>query len=277
MKLKKIICFIITLAVIERFCYFQTGSFALGKMRNPYAEAYLADESGVTLQQPLTFLGAGKQFYAFITADQKYVVKFMKWSRKRPLPWLENLSLPFDSLKRDYLSQRKKTADSIMQSTLIALHSLQEETHVKLAKETSSWHLIDKLNIHHTVDKCETFVCVQEKAHPFPEYFLLHPEKREKLLTSFVETVQSQCCKGIINRDPRAYRNFGVIDDKVMIIDIGSFQRADIQGDGLKIAEEVTKELSSLRLWLKQQDPSSLALLDNILLNRLSLLKSSFS
>ncbi|MGR3974052.1 MAG: hypothetical protein QRY72_05755 [Candidatus Rhabdochlamydia sp.] len=274
MKFKKICLFLIAFILVERFCYLQTGSFAVGKMRDNQAPSFPTDLQGVELKQPLVFLGAGKQFYAFETADHNYVVKFMKWSRKRPLPWLETMKTPFDACKTSYLLKRKRARDLVIQSTQIAHDLLNEETHVHKAKPISSWHLIDKLGIYHTVDSCKTFVSVQEKADDFPQYFLTHEAERTSLLASFIDTVASQCLKGVVNTDPRAYRNFGVINHKVIIIDIGSFQHTLNVENFVEVIREITQELSSLRLWLSLNAPSSLADFDYLLLQKMEMLKN---
>src|ERR1700690_2500796 len=90
---------------VERFCRWQTGGFSLPKMLHdsPLVATPPAPEF---FSEPLTFIGAGNQYYAFETADRQYVVKFVKFSRRRPLPWLEKISLPFcNAWKQNYLAE----------------------------------------------------------------------------------------------------------------------------------------------------------------------------
>jgi hypothetical protein len=70
--MKKLILSLLLFVAVERFCYQQTGGFSLPKMlldaplHAPF-EALLAATNPAPefFSQPLTFIGAGNQFYAF--------------------------------------------------------------------------------------------------------------------------------------------------------------------------------------------------------------------
>src|SRR6202051_2909685 len=118
--MKRFFLALLLFLALERFCYFQTGGFILSKM--------LLDNSSPTPgpSETLTFIGAGKQFYAFETADHQVVVKFMKFSRRRPLPWLEKLTF-LKSWSAGYLAERAKRLSNLEYSCALALKYLSEE------------------------------------------------------------------------------------------------------------------------------------------------------
>src|SRR5436190_23936608 len=90
--MKKVIIFIIAFILIERFTYFQTGGFSPYKIICNEKIAIHSDNSmdqqtEHILNQPFYYLGKGVQFFAFISKDQKYVLKFIKHSHSSPRFW----------------------------------------------------------------------------------------------------------------------------------------------------------------------------------------------
>ncbi|MGD0664720.1 MAG: hypothetical protein ABSA17_03190 [Rhabdochlamydiaceae bacterium] len=260
MKWKKIILGCLIFVAVERFCYFQTGTFSLNKMLHEGSPPSPASHaSSIELQQPLRFIGAGKQFYAFETADGKYVVKFMKWSRRRPLPYLEKLHLD------NYLTARARLAANLQKSAALALKCLPGETQLVTPKPSSTFTLIDKLNISHTIPSSSTHYYVQRKASNFTDYFESHISEAEPLLRSFIHTVASQCRRGISNLDPVVSRNYGVVDGNVILLDIGSLLQSSRLHHTAAINQEIVIELLPLRSWLQDKYPQHIKTFDLLL------------
>jgi hypothetical protein len=242
---------------IERFCHFQTEGFALSKM--------LLENSPPSAgpSETLTFIGAGKQFYAFETADRKYVVKFMKFSRRRPLPWLEKIPLSFlESWKRNYLAERAKRLSNLESSSRLALEQLSSEA--ALASYPLSKHLIliDKLGIRHRIDRAQTKFLVQKKATAFILYFEQNPSQAQALISSYIETISSQCKKGISNLDPILERNYGVVDNRMILMDVGSLLASPKLSTSIGLKRQIFLELLPLRQWLQNHHPEHLAYFD---------------
>src|SRR5271169_3480916 len=107
--MNKIIIVIIIFFAVERFCHWQTDGFMLSKMLTRDSPA--RQQGGMTL----TLIGVGNQYYAFETPDHQYVVKFMKFSRRRPLPWLEKIPIP-KLLTENYLAERAKRLNHLQKS-----------------------------------------------------------------------------------------------------------------------------------------------------------------
>ncbi len=258
---KKILLGCLLFISIERFCYFQTGTFALPKMIHKGSPpSPTSSSSSIHLEQPLHFLGAGKQFFAFETADQKYVVKFMKWSRRRPLPWLP----------ANYLLERAQRAANLQKSSLLALNELSQETQLLIPAPTESFTLIDKLGISHTVKSNSVHFYVQKKADNFTDYLSSHLQNAEPLLHSFIQTVASQCRKGIANLDPITHRNFGVVENHVILLDFGSLLADPKLHHISAIHHEIVLELLPLRAYLQKNHPEQVSTFDTLLTTELA-------
>lgn len=247
--MKRFFLFLLLFIAIERFCYFQTDGFILSKM--------LIENSPPTSQGPtetLSFLGAGKQFYAFETSDHQYVVKFMKFSRRRPLPWLEKFSF-----LKTYLTERAKRLSNLKSSSELALQHLSTEAALISYPLPKNLLLIDKLGIAHPVDRSQTHFIVQKKAVPFTTYFKNHPTEAPLLISSYIKTVASQCRKGICNLDPLTDRNYGVVGTQVILMDIGSLMTHPKLHHSAGIQREIFLELLPLRHWLQANYPQHIS------------------
>jgi hypothetical protein len=217
--------------------------------------------------ETLTFIGAGKQFYAFETADHQYVVKFMKFSRRRPLPWLEKISLPsiLHLWKTSYLAERAKRLSNLEYSSHLALEYLSSEAALVSYPLQKNLILIDKLGIAHRIDRSQTKFITQKKAAPFTVYFEQNPSQAHLLISSYIKTVSSQCKKGICNLDPIIDRNYGVVDHQVIIMDIGSLLAHPKLNHNAGVQREIFVELLPLREWLQNKHPQYVAYFDSLL------------
>jgi hypothetical protein len=271
--MKRFLLGVLLFLAIERFCYFQTDGFILSKMLLDIPPVSISQAPDRLFSEPLTFLGAGKQFYAFETADHQYVVKFMKFSRRRPLPWLEKIALPsFLGLwKTHYLTNRAKRLANLEYSSNLALTYLSEEAGlVSYPSLQKTAILIDKLGIHHSVHLSQTKFLVQKKALPFADYFHQNPSQAHRLISSYIQTVASQCRKGICNLDPILERNYGVVNNQTILMDIGSLLAHSKLNSSTGIQREIFLELLPLRAWLQNYHPEHLAYFDSELKNQCS-------
>ncbi len=248
--MKKLL-FVLAFFALERFCYFQTDGFILSKM--------LVENSPPPPgpSETLTFIGAGKQFYAFETADHQYVVKFLKFSRRRPLPWLKKF--PFFT---HYLAERAKRLANLKSSSQLAQKYLSDEAALVSYPLSKNLLLIDKLGISHSVDRSQTIFIVQKKANPFTAYFDQNPSQAQNLISSYIHLISSQCKKGICNLDPLLDRNYGVVCNEAILMDIGSLLPHPKLHHIAGIQREIFIELLPLRHWLQKNHPEHLSYFD---------------
>lgn len=287
--MKKLLIAVVLFFSIERFCHFQTGGFILSKMVldnvTPPSSISFHQNLDIALTQSntkvlmkrcmgssetLTFIGAGKQFYVFETPDQQHVVKFMKFSGRRPLPWLTKL--PF-SWTKQLLAKRSNKLANLRASAALALEQLSLETALIPYPLPQKLILIDKLGIAHTVNRDQTHFIVQKKAAPFTTYFNENPLEAETLISSYIRTVILQCEKGICNLDPLVDRNYGVIysgqpeanrsiNTQVILMDIGSLLAHPKLTRKARVQHEIFVELLSFRQWLHENHPKHISYFD---------------
>ncbi len=99
--MKKLFLGLLLFIAVGYLCRSQTAGFTPSKID---ASAFLAtpqplwhtpeQDASPLLGQPFRFLGAGAQTYAFQSEDGKTVLKFIKQSHRKPLPWLAQLQPP---------------------------------------------------------------------------------------------------------------------------------------------------------------------------------------
>jgi hypothetical protein len=210
-------------------------------------------------------LGSGKQFYAFESEDGSHVIKFIKQSRRKPLPWLSQLSLPspLSHIRDSYLRQRDKRLRELLESCRLASTELAEETGIIMRggdflapHENSIVTLVDNLGIAHKIDLSETKFIFQKKALPLTTPF------SEETINGMIQLTASLCHKGIVNLDPMINRNFGLIERKVILIDFGSLKQEQKVAYYPDFQRAIFLQLLSLREHLQNNQPNTVAYFD---------------
>jgi hypothetical protein len=199
------------------------------------------------LQQPYTFLGAGSECFAFLSADGETVIKFFKLDTWRPVYvkrslWGEGYSAYAGSLVTQHPTgwlwevwlkrlwgMREYRIQRTFASVSLAYERLQEETGVLYIHlnpgEVSPQRLTlyDACHIAHTVDLSQTRFLVQQKATALPDYLALGDEEQaRKGIDALLCLLRARCDKGVADRDLEP-RNFGFVQGRAVEIDTGSF------------------------------------------------------
>ncbi len=197
---------------IERFCYKQTDGFRLSHLFTQ--DLPVAEEKPIPqemLQRPFTYLAKGGQFYAFLSEDRRYVLKFFKNHHLKP-----------------------QALQKLITSCHIAEHDLKEESALvylhlnKTPKKNLQFTLIDKLNIAHKIEASSTAFLIQRYADPVTTHIanLMKKGKNQEAqqaLESLFQLIRKFKEKNIIDRDPNVFTNFGFLEEKPVCIDIGDF------------------------------------------------------
>lgn len=211
----KLFLFLVAFVLVERFCYLQTEGFALSTLicptkRTINAANHVDLEAQEILKQPFYYLGKGSHFFAFVSEDERYVLKFVKQYRSAPGFW-------FNPEKLERGVQR------VINSCQLAYDSLKSETAiiaVHLQPDPQMPHcvqLIDKLGIAHSCNLNATSYLLQKKATPVNETTLTATE-----IEDLKQLIKNRLDKGIVNKDVRP-RNFGLLDGHPIEIDVGAF------------------------------------------------------
>jgi hypothetical protein len=211
------------------------------------------------LSQPFTFLDCGQECYAFASADGKLILKVFKHHHVRQAALLARLThLPyFEKLARE---KRERQARNFA-SCKLAYEELKDETGLIFAhlKKTSvhlpTVTLIDKLGIQHKVALDEIQFLVQRRAELLIPTLRTGTEHAKESITSLLKLISKRCEQGVDDRDPVLSRNYGFLDTRAIIIDVGSFSKKPHLMHPQAYKRELFYETLPLRCLLNERFP----------------------
>ena len=170
------------------------------------------------------------------------------------------------------LGSQKQKLDQIFTSSSIAYSELKEETgllYLNLDPGSSfkklQVKLVDKLGIRHQIDLFRTPFALQIRAdNPF-QALRLHLKHNDidaakNVVMEIVDCLKGRYQKGILDRDPALRRNIGLIKDRAIAIDIGSF----FYSDKLDMQKELQDDTRRMRRWLLKRSPELTTYLDSL-------------
>jgi hypothetical protein len=161
------------------------------------------------LQQKFYLKDQGGQSYVFISADEKYVLKFFK---DMPRPWI-----PFKKYQKKKIGKLIRTINGYH----LAFERLREETgllylHLSPTKPALPTTLVDRLSIEHSIDLSSVYFVLQKRATPVASF-------SESTLNQVSALLQKRASAHIADHDPRLHTNLGWIDGQLVFIDPGRF------------------------------------------------------
>lgn len=264
---------------IERLCHDVTDGFALTRITHPLLKdaefappKFSHDEKKqlhTILSQPFHYLSCGGQTYVFISADHRYVIKFLKFHHRRIPGWIQALPLP--PALAHYRSRKVQRKDFRLRRTLrsyvLAYNHLKEETgliyhHLHHTQDLGeSLILFDRLGYRYHLNLDEYAFLIQKKGVSTAEMLRQlmkegqEQEAKEKL-TALLHFAATRFQKGIHDRDFKFQSNLGFIDDIPAQIDLGSLSL-----DTHQMLPEVYKPAlyegaRRFQRWLEQYYPS---------------------
>jgi len=205
---------------------------------------------------PFTYFSKGKQSYVFLSQDQKYVLKLFRFDTCRmPLGQKtvrmisEWFGLPVKEIKRTFEADAVKTFLSCYLSYTVA----KDQTGVVFVYlnpqkgKFPDFIVKDRMGISYKVDAGRYRFVVQRKADPFLKT-LECAENREPLIDSYRTLLEELQSLGLSNEDPKLSDNFGVLDGKVVAVDIGNFIPMKVYPKG-----EVNRFKDRLEKWLEKR------------------------
>lgn len=292
-KWTKLFLLVLVFISIERFCHKQTEGFRIHKISSdlacdpkwdtaPLTEGQLLDLKR-QLSQPFYFLASGGQCYAFISADNAYVIKFFKHHHMRPHHWVDNLPAPsfLKPLQKKFSSFRLNLLNRVFTSCKLAYDHLKEETaliYLHLNK-TDHFHqkilIHDKLGIAHQVDLDGITFAFQHRASlACPTLKALYRDhnftQAKQCIGSLIDLIilRSKC--GIFDQDPHLKRNFAFIEDKAIEIDLGSFSYNPFLKRTNCWKKELFFETIQLKKWIKKNCPELSPFVESLILEKIS-------
>lgn len=245
----------------------RSKGFTLRKITSSYGadprwdvESDLSPQDLATLLQgPYTYLGSGNHTYAFVSADEKTVIKFFKQKHMR-------VQAPF--LSSETKLRRTKERHESFSSYLLAYEKLRPETGLLYLHLNPTHHLhqmvtlIDQQGKEHRVNLDEMEFLLQKKATlSFDHLNQLFSEgaydKAISSICSLLHLVAKRNQMEIYDKDIQFYKNFGFIENQAVEIDIGEFRT----GRNLRTTREELQELSfQLKDFIQESSPEFTAI-----------------
>ena len=201
------------------------------------------------LNQKFTYLARGTQSYAFISEDQKYVLKFIKMNHVTPRRITEKLNL----VKRN----KKETKLKEMFGALhYAYNHFKEETGLVFIhlNRTPGWNkkvsLVGKEGENIVLSLNNSCFILQEKAELL--YTRLgrliennQMDDAKEKIRSFLTLIQKRGSQGLFDHDKSISNNFGFIGDSPIQLDVAGLYlapldaQAEVARVGLRIKNRI--------------------------------------
>lgn len=190
------------------------------------------------LAQPYFYLGRGHQCYAFESADGLYVLKLLRHDRYHASLLQRSLSIPYMRSLPEIHQDLSHRFECLMQSFAIAFGDLQAETalrYLHLGSRRSQalppLSLVDAMGRHYLLDTQHVDFVLQDKKELFGPRLQAaidahRDEEAQHLIDLLIQFVVHRAEKGICNKDPSFFRNFGMDAGGIVQIDTGSFYRS---------------------------------------------------
>lgn len=230
---------------------------------------YSLDKVRKIVDQPFTYLGKGRQFFVFASADGKYVLKFIKCQRVNVSDFYEKMPLPgFLAVQRTHrLQLKQQRTDGLFASIALAAGKLSEHTGTVFAHLSTQPQikkqitLVDKLGFsrvialdsvpfvlqHRAVEVLPTF----EKLIALGNYKMVHER-----FNQLIGLILSDAKAGVVDIDSGTIvrNNVAFLADRAIHVDIGTFQMRD---DAMSHANLKTQlsHLDPLIEWIATKDP----------------------
>lgn len=186
------------------------------------------------LDQPFYYMAKGSHAFAFLSQDGRYVIKFHKYpSHMRILPWVNRpFAYQFSKRRLKIKEYNFKKLDYHMSSYKNSFENLKEETGLIYVhtNPTSDLHLyatlVDKTGNHYDIPLDHVTFILQQRANLL--YTTLDALKEQdaidtskQIISSMIQLFVNCCQKGYVDEDPILRKNYGIIDNKAIHIDIG--------------------------------------------------------
>lgn len=223
--------------------------------------------------QKFIYLGNGAQSFAFVSEDQKYVLKFFRMKHLTPKTWLNYL--PFFCLKNyrfKKVYKRQMRLKETFSSFKMAYEEFKEESGLVFIHLNKTNHLkkritlMDKKGKEYRIDLDETVFVLQEKAELIYSRIsrLIEEgdlEEAKGALRSFFQLIAKRSHKKFVDKDLWLHNNYGFVGQKAIQIDIGQLMK----GESFLAHSQEKDARDRVEEWLQSHYPSLLPEFQGIL------------
>lgn len=260
---------------VDRFAHHKSRRFSLDKITShqspsptweipPLSEEEKKELDSI-LNQNFTYYSKGSQAYVFISEDKKYILKFLKQHKLRPKSWLSFIPLSFNPYYQDQLIKKKKCL-ATFNACITAFLELKKETgliyvHLNNTRDLNKKITIfDKHGVKHSVQLDKTCYYMQKRAQliysRISELMLNKDvEGAKQIISSVFSLIDFLGKKGVADNDPILRKNFGLIEDIAVQIDVGKLRIDPVRQQNLAYKHEIDSITHSFKLWLEKNYP----------------------
>lgn len=283
---------IITLLLVTAFCFggvrlyffltdgFRVGNITYDLVHNPNFDPRPLEEKEFEkfkslLDQPFYYLGKGCQSYAFVSADDQYVIKFFKFQhfRKR---WFDYFTfIPSLKMKREkkWINKQNNLA-KLFTRWKTAYENFREETELLYIHFNPTSHLgthltlIDKIGITRSIDLDQIAFLVQKKALmlcPAIEEMMQKgkSDAAKDLIEQLYALMLSDYARGYFDTDFALMQNTGVVEGKPIHIDVGLFEFDEKMKEPAAFKDNLCQRMDKFGQWLERSYPELFSVQQN--------------
>lgn len=217
--------------------------------------------------QTYHYLGRGNQFYAFVSSDYKYVIKFIRFDHlkpKLPIRLLKSIPHPYITSRIDRADFLYKRLFNSIDCTLTYLSDITGTIHYQKNPLDQPLLCFDKLNILHKIKNAPFIV---QHYSPKLESVIndLKHEELQILVDEIITLQKRRFDLGIEDGDPKITTNFGFKDLKLTQIDIGQFSKTNQPFEKQARVARVRRILKRIRPFLESKHPEMHDYIENSL------------
>lgn len=241
MKLKKLAFILpipLLIALLGDFCQKQTKGF---RLQNVFSSSPLESNPLATseqdllllqdvLKQPFYFLKKGQQCFVFLSKDEKYVLKLLRWEKLEPPFWTNWITT---KRGKELIQERIKKKAFDFSSYKIAYTKLKEETGLLFLQLESNPQLniplqiYDNIGIRHIIQTSELAFILQKKVDNFAPYLTQKISEGKSLdlhpfFSELAHLLQNRFTSNISDSDISLEYNMGILEGKPVLFDIGN-------------------------------------------------------
>lgn len=257
------------------FCLATISSEIPYKTEHPSTET---QEAIRALSQSYHYLKGGGQCYAFISQDQNYVIKFFKQKAFSLPPWIERfpLSILFQKTSEKKKQKKERLKTKIFSAFELSLEKLPEETGMLYVHLSKTNHLHKTLTVRdakgniHLLNLDDLEFVVQRKAELAGTrvHLLMQNKETDKvkqLMKDLLLLTQNLHKQGFQDKDKNFLFNYGFIQEKAAIIDVGKMIYIEPIQNPNELRKEFPSIVSKFRNYLIRKAPTVVIFFDEAL------------
>lgn len=222
----------------------------------------LSSEVQQALEQSYSYLGRGRQCYAFVSEDGQYVIKLPRLDSYEVSVW----SQMFPKIADRQRAVRQKRKEGVAQSFLIAYKELKELTEALYCHLDPTTHigrrlyLSDAFGRRFSIDLDQRPFFLQKKRGNLIDAFLQaraqnNSVQAKKILGAYLDLIVARSKRGVLNKDAAFLDNFGFDGKKAMQIDVGTFYHKEGIDAEQALHLSLTEVVESMKPWMAKACP----------------------